>query len=135
LPTPSHEATISDELGKSEIRFSHKTLDLLYNYPLPGYIRELENVIQRGIVLTEGQIFTEKERPISIQSHGSVESDTKENSLSFEREDTVTPLEFFLKTILHTLKISYVGITEAAKKLKACLATLYLFAEKHKIKI
>jgi len=44
-----------EELGKPNIQFSRKALDLLYNYPWPGNVRELENVIQRGLVLTDGQ--------------------------------------------------------------------------------
>jgi DNA-binding NtrC family response regulator len=125
-----------DELGKPKIRFSHRALDLLYNYPWPGNIRELENVIQRGMVLTEGQVFTEKELPISIQSHGSAETNTRENSLSFEGEETVTPLEKIKENaIRHALKISNGNIAEAAKKLKIGRATLYRLAEKYKIKI
>jgi two-component system, NtrC family, response regulator AtoC len=135
-----------EELGKPNIRFSHKTLDLLYNYPWPGNIRELENVIQRGMVLTEGQVFTEKELPISIQSHGSAGTNTSENSLSFadtkgsslsfEGKETVTPLEKLKENaIKHALKISNGNIAEAAKKLKIGRATLYRLAEKYKIKI
>jgi DNA-binding NtrC family response regulator len=135
-----------EELEKPNIRFSHKALDLLYNYPWPGNIRELENVIQRGMVLTEGKVFTEKELPISIQSHGSAETDTnenslsfadtKENSLSFESKETVTPLEKLKENaIKHALKISNGNIAEAAKKLKIGRATLYRLAEKYKIKI
>ncbi len=42
------------EQGKPKLRFSRKALDLLYRYPWPGNIRELENAIQRGVVLTDG---------------------------------------------------------------------------------
>jgi|WetSurMetagenome_2_1015567.scaffolds.fasta_scaffold38889_2 two-component system, NtrC family, response regulator AtoC len=124
-----------EELGKSKIRFSHKALDLLYNYPWPGNVRELENVIQRGLVLTEGQILTEKELPISIQSYGSGEKENKEHSLSFEGQETITPLEKLKENaIRHALKIAEGNIAEAAKKLKIGRATLYRLAEKYKIK-
>jgi len=126
----------SEELGKPKIRFSHKALDLLYNYPWPGNIRELENVIQRGMVLTEGQVFSEKELPISIQSHGYADADAKEHSVSFESQATITPLEKLKENaIRHALKISDGNIAEAAKKLKIGRATLYRLAEKYKIKI
>jgi len=109
---------------------------LLYNYPWPGNVRELENVIQRGMVLTEGQILTEKELPISIQSHGYAETDTKEHSLSFEGQETVTPLEKLKENaVRHALKIANGNIAEAAKRLKIGRATLYRLAEKYKIKI
>jgi two-component system, NtrC family, response regulator AtoC len=127
---------LGEELGKPKIRFSHKALEMLYNYPWPGNIRELENVIQRGMVLTEGQILTEKELPISIQSYGYAETDTNEHSLSFESQETVTPLEKLKENaIRHALKIANGNIAEAAKKLKIGRATLYRLAEKYKIKI
>jgi two-component system response regulator AtoC len=127
---------LGEELGKPKIRFSHKALDLLYNYPWPGNIRELENVIQRGMVLTEGQTLTEKELPISIQSYGYAQTDTKENSLSFEGQESITPLEKLKENaIRHALKIANGNIAEAAKKLKIGRATLYRLAEKYKIKI
>jgi len=125
-----------EELGKPKIRFSHKALDLLYNYPWPGNIRELENVIQRGMVLTEGQVFTEKELPISIQSHGYTETDNENQSLSFESQEMVIPLEKLKENaIRHALKTSNGNIAEAAKKLKIGRATLYRLADKYKMKI
>ena len=33
----------------------------LFDYPWPGNIRELENVIQRGIILTKGKLIQEKD--------------------------------------------------------------------------
>ena len=127
---------LGDELGKPKIRFSHKALDLLYNYPWPGNVRELENVIQRGMVLTEGQTLTEKELPISIQSYGSAEMDKKEHTLSFESQETITPLEKVKENaIRHALKITEGNIAETAKNLKIGRATLYRLVERYKIKI
>ena len=37
---------------------SKKTLDLFKRYSWPGNIRELENVIERGMILTEGPVFS-----------------------------------------------------------------------------
>jgi DNA-binding NtrC family response regulator len=88
------------------------------------------------MVLTDGQILTEKELPISIQSYGSTETDTKEHSISFESQGVVTPLEKLKENaIRHALKISDGNIAGAAKKLKIGRATLYRLAEKYKIKI
>ena len=88
------------------------------------------------MVLTEGQILTEKELPISIQSYGSSEKDTKEHFLSFEDQATIIPLEKLKENaIRHALKIAEGNIAEAAKKLKIGRATLYRLAERYKIKI
>lgn len=128
--------TLGKELGKPNIQFSRKALDLLYTYPWPGNVRELENVIQRGLVLTEGQILTERELPIFIQSYGSAETDIKQSSIFQENQDTIIPFEKIKENaVQQALKITNGNIAEAAQKLKIGRATLYRLVEKYKIKV
>jgi len=47
-------AKYSEENGKSIERFSDSALFRLSQYDWPGNVRELENVIERGVVLSEG---------------------------------------------------------------------------------
>jgi transcriptional regulator with GAF, ATPase, and Fis domain len=44
--------------GKTIRRVSKKTLDLLEAYPWPGNIRELQNVIERSVILCESEVFS-----------------------------------------------------------------------------
>ena len=44
--------------GKKIKRVNKKTLELLQSYPWPGNIRELQNVIERSIILCETEIFS-----------------------------------------------------------------------------
>jgi len=44
--------------GKRIRRVNKKTLELLLSYPWPGNIRELQNVIERSIILCETEIFS-----------------------------------------------------------------------------
>jgi formate hydrogenlyase transcriptional activator len=44
--------------GKSIKRVNKKTLELLQLYPWPGNIRELQNVIERSVILCETEIFS-----------------------------------------------------------------------------
>jgi formate hydrogenlyase transcriptional activator len=44
--------------GKNIKRVNKKTLELLQLYPWPGNIRELQNVIERSIILCETEIFS-----------------------------------------------------------------------------
>jgi len=44
--------------GKKIKRVSKKTLELLQSYPWPGNIRELQNVIERSVILCETEIFS-----------------------------------------------------------------------------
>jgi len=44
--------------GKNIKRVNKKTLELLRSYPWPGNIRELQNVIERSVILCETEIFS-----------------------------------------------------------------------------
>src|SRR6267142_399212 len=44
--------------GKNIKRVNKKTLELLQSYPWPGNIRELQNVIERSMILCEAEIFS-----------------------------------------------------------------------------
>jgi DNA-binding NtrC family response regulator len=44
--------------GKQIKRINKKTLELLQLYPWPGNIRELQNVIERSVILCETEIFS-----------------------------------------------------------------------------
>ena len=129
-------AQFGKEQGKSKLRLSRKALDLLYRYPWPGNIRELENAIQRGVVLTDGEVLTEQELPVAIQSFAAGELDSKGRSLFSESPSGIAPLEKLKEdAIRQALKVTEGNIAEAAKKLEIGRATLYRLAEKYKIKI
>ncbi len=44
--------------GKNIKRVNKKTLELLQSYPWPGNIRELQNVIERSVILCEAETFS-----------------------------------------------------------------------------
>jgi DNA-binding NtrC family response regulator len=59
-----HFATaFAKELGKTAPRFSDEALQLLRNYHWPGNVREVENVIQRLVVMTEGELIEVPDLP------------------------------------------------------------------------
>ena len=49
------------EYGKNIDGVSDKAMKTLFDYPWPGNIRELENVIQRGIILAKSKLIQEKD--------------------------------------------------------------------------
>jgi PAS domain S-box-containing protein len=53
--------------GKTFTSVDKKTLDLLQNYDWPGNIRELQNVIERSVILTSGDVFAVDESWLSKQ--------------------------------------------------------------------
>jgi len=65
--------------GKKIKRVNKKTLELLQSYPWPGNIRELQNVIERSMILCETEIFSIDESwlpqplPLTLESKQQVE--------------------------------------------------------------
>jgi transcriptional regulator with PAS, ATPase and Fis domain len=53
--------------GKSIRRVNKKSLDLLESYPWPGNIRELQNVIERSVIVCETENFSVDESWLSRQ--------------------------------------------------------------------
>jgi formate hydrogenlyase transcriptional activator len=65
--------------GKNIKRINKKTLELLQSYPWPGNIRELQNVIERSMILCDTEIFSIDENwlsrppPLSPESKEQIE--------------------------------------------------------------
>jgi DNA-binding NtrC family response regulator len=53
--------------GKSFRLIEKKTLDLFRNYEWPGNIRELQNVVERSVILNSGEVFAVDESWLSRQ--------------------------------------------------------------------
>jgi DNA-binding NtrC family response regulator len=59
-----HFATaFAKELGNPAPRFSDEALQLLRNYHWPGNVREVENLIQRLVVMSEGELIEVPDLP------------------------------------------------------------------------
>ena len=64
--------------GKKIRRINKKTLALLQSYPWPGNIRELQNVIERSVIISEGGDFSVDEswlsrQPVATELRGQIE--------------------------------------------------------------
>ena len=64
------------EKNRKQVKgFSPISMDILLKYDWPGNIRELENAVERSVILLNGDYITEKELPLNITQTYSEESD------------------------------------------------------------
>jgi two-component system response regulator AtoC len=121
------------KLSKSVKGFSKKALKLIYEYSWQGNIREMENTIERCLIVAESDIIDVDDLPPHIkaaQTGGTV--DLSNGSLF--RDDSIVPFEKLKEeSIRHALKVTNGNIVEAAKKLHLGRATIYRLMEKYNI--
>src|SRR5207245_8803584 len=76
-------------LGKRITEVSHETMQLLLACRWKGNIRELDNALQRAVILGEGPIITPADLPPDLRpelSHPSLVEDLAEAVRRFERQ-------------------------------------------------
>ncbi|QJB57438.1 sigma-54 dependent transcriptional regulator [Pseudodesulfovibrio sp. zrk46] len=75
---------------------SDKAMNLLMSYDWPGNIRELRNVLERALILTDNNVITEHALPKEILDCNNICSDTPPMSLeSMERSHIIRILKYY----------------------------------------
>ncbi|MFN4132028.1 MAG: sigma-54-dependent transcriptional regulator [Caldimicrobium sp.] len=101
-------------LGKELKPLSERALYQLLNYSFPGNIRELENILERALLLSKGDYIE-----VSLEPHLSQDSTISQDLKNLNLR------EWEKKLILKALEDSKGNKPEAAKKLGISLRTLY----------
>jgi DNA-binding NtrC family response regulator len=124
--------TFNKKLGKNVKGFSKKTVKLIYEYNWPGNIREMENMIERCLIICEKDIIDVDDLPSQVRAAEPI-GDADLNGPLFS-DATIIPFEKLKEeSIRHALKITNGNIVEAAKKLQLGRATIYRLMEKYNI--
>ncbi len=100
-----------NENGKEDINISKETVDLLMKYNYPGNVRELENIVERAVVLARGNTITVKDIPMNVTGF------KEEMTLPNPRNETLTQQVETLekKLIYDALRESNGNQTKAGK--------------------
>ena len=70
----------SREFNKEVDRVCDKVMDIFCSYPFPGNVRELENAIERAVILTDSPVIEPMHLPRRMQSHRAVPVSKEESS-------------------------------------------------------
>ena len=134
-----HFLKIFSEKNKKHFNeFSPKTMQALLNYPWAGNVRELENVIERIVVLNNGTTVNLNHLPDKIVQYKPPPEEELRISVQHipEEEDKIFPFsEVEKRTIEKALRICDGNVIVAAKKLGLGQATIYRKIKLYDIKI
>jgi DNA-binding NtrC family response regulator len=123
----------NEKLGKSIKGVTKAALKNMYDYDWPGNIRELENTLERCLILTDKEYVDIDVLPSSIVAN-SGSSNIGPSGVLFGDDSPIIPFEKLKEeAIRHALKTTDRNIVEAARKLRIGRATLYRLMEKYKI--
>jgi DNA-binding NtrC family response regulator len=110
------------KLGKKPMTLSPDFLDVLTRYNWKGNIRELKNVIERAVILSEGSTLVPESLPLDIQSSA--------NSVTSAAFDLETVEKKHIAQILHYTQGNK---AETARLLGIGLSTLYRKIEQYQL--
>lgn len=111
--------------GGQEKHFEPGFLDKLVAYPWPGNIRELKNVIERAVILSEDNQLTRAALPFEIQHAATSDGKTQLSAFSLMSVEKL----HIQKVLNHTRG----NKAEAARLLEIGIATLYRKLEEYQI--
>ena len=121
LPLTFHFLEKFNQIHRKKKNISPETIETLFQYDFPGNIRELANLIERLVVVTEEDHIEAKDLPCSITSHI---SKAIPFSFSSENPSLRVALERYESMIIENAIHKYGSQRGAAKALKVNQGTI-----------
>jgi two-component system, NtrC family, response regulator len=107
----------SQKLGKNIKKISTELFQRLESYNFPGNIRELKNIIERAVILSDGQSLNESSLPKEIL-HQAISNSHSLNLEDVERNHILSVLEQTNGNKTKTAEILGIGLTTLYRKLQ-----------------
>lgn len=116
------------DLKKKVLKIEKEVMDFLINYDYPGNVRELKNIVERLVVLSENGIIKEIDLPEYKDNHTRIEETQEIKPLKEIRKEAEAK---YIEKVLE--KCGY-NITEAARKLDISRRQLFNKINEYKLK-
>ncbi len=113
-----------DKSNKKNLQLSQETESMLMDYDYPGNVRELENIIQRAVVLTEDKLIVPKLLPENVFKISQAPSESK-SDLSFKEAKQQIMETFEKDYIIANLSKARGNISTAAQMSKMTYKNYY----------
>ncbi len=121
----------AEQLGKHEPKITPEAFDCLMAYPWPGNIRELQNAIERSVILAEHDLLGAKQLPREVTLPPALQ----DAALKINGGDTLNLDEQERETILKALAQAHGNKKKAAEILGIHRPTLYSKLKRYEIKL
>jgi DNA-binding NtrC family response regulator len=112
----------SEKYLKAVLEFDEKALDKLMHYPFPGNVRELQYIVERAVIMAEGNLLQAKDLVFSPLETQSIETKSELNLSILEKN-----------AILQVIEKHNGNVTRAAKELGLTRTALYRRLSKYDI--
>lgn len=123
----AHFLSIHNKKNRKKVEgLSREALTKLMSYNWPGNIRELENVVERAVILCKGNMIEPVDVPLYQEKIGSLQ-DLSGKSLQVLMDQVERQI------IINTLELTSADKEKAAKLLQISRASFYNKLNKHKI--